>query len=119
MKDFADQSIEFAQGEADTYAKFFYDRFNPLTHLESFSRLPEITFECGAEDTLVPPDGPLRFQEALKSMYRNAANRLRVNLHENAGHDPTIPKMWQNCLDWFTNHREGLRSGKGEAQASS
>jgi uncharacterized protein len=113
MKDFVNPSIEFAQGEADTYAKFFYDRFNPLTHLESFSHLPEITFECGAQDTLVPPDGALRFQKALNSMYGQDARRLRVNLHENVGHDPTIPKMWQNCLDWFTNHREksGLRKG--------
>jgi dienelactone hydrolase len=116
MKDFADPSIEFAQGEADTYAKFFYDRFNPLTHLESFSHLPEITFECGAQDTLVPPDGALRFQEALNGMYKQAANRLRVNLHENVGHDPTIPQMWQNCLSWFTRYRERLRSGKGEKQ---
>jgi uncharacterized protein len=106
MKDFANPSIEFDQGEADAYAKFFYDSFNPLTHLESFSHLPEITFECGAQDTLVPPDGALRFQKALSSRYGQHANRLRVNLHENAGHDPTIPKMWQNCLDWFINHRE-------------
>jgi len=113
MKDFANPSIEFAQGEADSYAKFFYDRFNPLTHLESFSHLPEITFECGAQDTLVPPDGALRFQKALNSMYGQDARRLRANLHENAGHDPTIPKMWQNCLDWFTDYREksGLRKG--------
>jgi dienelactone hydrolase len=48
----------------------------------------------------------LRFQEALNSMYKQAANRLRVNLHEYAGHDPTNPEMWQNCLDWFTDYRE-------------
>jgi dienelactone hydrolase len=101
MKNYADPSVDFAQGEADAYAKFFYDRFNPLTRLESFSHLPEITFECGARDTLVPPDGALRFKEALNSMYGQDADRLRVNLHENAGHDPTIPEMWRNCLDWF------------------
>ena len=118
MKDFANPSIEFAQGEPDTYAKFFYDRFNPLTNLESFSHLPEITFECGEQDTLVPPDGALRFQEALNGMYKQGANRLRVNLHENVGHDPTIPEMWQNCLEWFTSHRERLCSGKGETNVS-
>jgi len=116
MKDFANPSIEFAQGEADTYAKFFYDRFNPLTRLESFSHLPEITLECGAQDTLVPADGALRFQEALNGMYKQDANRLRVNLHENAEHDPTNPKMWQNCLEWFINYRERSRSRKGEKQ---
>jgi dienelactone hydrolase len=106
MKDFANPEIEFAQGEPDAYARFFYDRFNPLTHLESYAHLPEMAFECGAQDTLVPPDGALRFQEALKSIYGSKTNRLRVNLHANAGHNPTIPQMWQNCLKWFINHRE-------------
>jgi uncharacterized protein len=105
MKDFANPEIDFDQGEPDAYARFFYDRFNPLTHLESYAHLPDITFECGEQDTLVPPDGALRFQEALKSMYGGEANRLRVNLHANAGHDPTVPQTWQNCLAWLINHR--------------
>jgi uncharacterized protein len=109
MKDFANPEIEFAQGEPDAYARFFYDRFNPMTNLESYAHLPEMPFECGAQDTLVPPDGALRFQEALKSIYGSKANRLKVNLHANARHDPTIPQMWQNCLKWFINHRENRR----------
>jgi len=110
MKDFTDPEIEFGQGEADTYARFFYDRFNPLTHLESYAHLPNITSECGAQDTLVPPDGASRFQEALKSIYGSEATRLRVNLHPNTGHDPTAHQMWQNCLEWLINHKEKLRS---------
>jgi dienelactone hydrolase len=106
MKDYTNPSVDFDQGEADAYAKFFYDRFNPLTHLESFSHLPGIAFECGAQDTLVPPDGALRFKEVLKSIYGQDADRLRVNVHENAGHDPMIPQMWENCLDWFVNYRK-------------
>jgi dienelactone hydrolase len=105
MKDFANPAMEFAQGEADTYAQFFYDQFNPLTHLESYAHLPAMTFECGAQDTLVPADGALRFQKALNVIYAQNRKRLRVNLHENAGHDPTVPKMWQNCLDWFASYR--------------
>jgi hypothetical protein len=42
----------------------------------------------------------------LKSIYGSKVNRLMVNLHANAGHDPTTPQMWQNCLKWFINHRE-------------
>ncbi len=74
----------------------------------------EITLECGALDTLVPPDGALRFQKSLSSMYGQDANRLRVNLHENVGHDPTISKMWQNCLGWIIDNREKLCSRKGD-----
>jgi uncharacterized protein len=108
MKDFANPAIDFAQGEPDAYARFFYERFNPLTHLESYAHLPAIAFECGCNDTLVPPAGALQFQEALKSLYGSEPNRLRVNLHANVGHDPTVPQMWQNCLEWFINHREKL-----------
>jgi uncharacterized protein len=106
MKDFANPEIEFAQGEPDTCSRFFYDRFNPLTNLESFAHLPHITFECGAQDTLVPPDGAIRFQAALKSFYSDHANRLRVNLHADTGHDSTNSKMWENCLNWFIRYRE-------------
>ena len=108
MKDFNNPRIEFAQGEPDAYARFFYDRFNPLTHIEYYGHLPDITFECGANDTLVPPDGALRFQEALKGIYGSKRDRLRVILHANAGHDPTVPQMWQNCLEWFINYRDRL-----------
>jgi uncharacterized protein len=109
MKDHLDPTIDFIQGEPDAYANFFYKTFNPLTHLESYSHLPAISFECGAIDTLVPPDGALRFQKELIGKYGNGSKLLRVNLHENAGHDPDVPEMWNNCLDWFTTLERSLR----------
>jgi len=90
-------------GPAGRYAQFFYDRINPLTNLGGFSRCPAITFECGAEDDHVPPDGALRFQEALRPTYASTPDRLRVNLHPGAGHQVT-PAMWQNSLEWFRRH---------------
>ncbi len=109
MKDFANPSVDFAQGEADAYARFFYDRFNPLTHPESYAHMPAMAFECGARDTLVPPRGALQFQEALEPIYGSEAGRLRVNLHADVRHDPTAQQLWQNCLGWFISHREKLR----------
>lgn len=108
MKDYINPEVVFHQGEPDAYAKFFYEMFDPLTHLESYSHFPSMTFECGALDTLVPPDGALRFQEAMRDRYEYDQERLRVNLHDNVGHDPTVPQMWENCLDWFISHREKL-----------
>ena len=42
--------------------------------------------------------------------------------HEIAGSVEQIgagaPQMWQNCLEWFTDHRERLCSGEGETNVS-
>jgi len=90
-------------GPAGGYAQFFYDHVNPLTNLRGYAHCPAITFECGAEDDHVPPDGALRFQVALQEIYKSQPDRLRVNLHPGVGHQAT-PTMWQNSLAWFLRH---------------
>jgi uncharacterized protein len=87
-------------GTADAYAQFFYDRLNPITHLDAYAHRPSITFECGAEDQHVPPDGALRFQAALADTYQATPDRLRVNLHKGAGHG-VAPAMWDSSLAWL------------------
>lgn len=84
-------------GRPDAYAQFFYDHINPLTNLSGYARCPAMTFECGADDVHVPPDGAQRFQGALQETYRSHPDRIRVNLHPGVGHAST-PAMWQNCL---------------------
>lgn len=90
-------------GPAGSYAQYFLDHINPLTNLDGYSHCPAITFECGAQDDHVPPDGALRFHEALQPAYASNPERLRVNLHPDAGHEVT-PAMWENCLQWFMSH---------------
>ncbi len=93
-------------GEPDTYARFFYDQLNPLTHLAVYAHhRPAITFECGANDFHVPPNGALSFQQALHTQDQNYIDRLRVNLHEGVGHEVT-EKMWRNSLDWFITNAQ-------------
>jgi len=90
-------------GRADAYAQFLYEHINPLTNLGGYAHCPAMTFECGAEDDHVPPDGGLRFQRALRETYQSHPDRLRVNLHPGVGHE-LIPAMWENCLTWFLSH---------------
>jgi hypothetical protein len=92
------QLVQF--GKVGAYAQFFYEHINPLTNMNGFADCPAITFECGAEDDHVPPDGALRFQTALRQTYLEQPDRLRVNLHPNVGHQAT-PAMWHNSLEWF------------------
>lgn len=90
-------------GLPDAYAQYFYDQFNPLTHLSAYTHAPAITFECAATDTHVPPDGAQRFQAALRQSAPSAVDHLRVNLIPDTGHmDAREPIFWQNCLAWFT-----------------
>ncbi len=88
-------------GEPDAYSWLMYNRLNPLTHLDQYNRCPAITFECGAQDNHVPPDGALRFQQALKSTYQACPDRLRVTLHPGLGHE-FGETMWANSLEWLT-----------------
>lgn len=87
-------------GEPDEAAQRCYDECNPLTHLERYAHGPAIRFECGAQDTQVPPDGAQRFAAALSSAYAVFPERLQVHLHEGVAHTFT-EAMWQNALDWF------------------
>lgn len=101
--DWLRNGADLPPGEADAYSQFFYDRLNPLTHLDHYRHLPAIDFECGAEDHHVPPDGALQFQNALQNTYRTCPDRLRVILHPGAGHT-TTDAMWKNCLEWICAH---------------
>jgi len=71
-----------------------------LTHLAGYAHGAAITFECGAVDTHMPPEGALRFKAALADAYRPCPEKLRVNLHPGVGHT-TTPEMWHNYLEWF------------------
>lgn len=103
MRDLMDPARLLPQGQADAYAQWFYDRLDPLTHLDAYAHGPAITFECGADDTHVPPDGALRFRDALREAHPRLAERVRVNLHPGIGHidGAQSPRLIQNCLTWF------------------
>jgi len=58
MTDLFDPYRVLPQGQADAYAQWFHDQLDPLTHLHAYAHGPAITFECGADDTHVPPGMP-------------------------------------------------------------
>lgn len=103
MRDIRDPSRFLPQGQADAYAQWFYDHLDPFTHLDAYAHGPAISFECGAEDTHVPPDGALRFQAALRAAYPQVAERVRVAVHPGFGHiDAAMSSsLSQNCLAWL------------------
>ena len=83
-------------GEADADAQACYDEFNPLTHLDRYAHCPRIVFQNGAEDEQVPPDGSIRFRDALRqSHYRDGPERIDAVLHPGIPHQ-VCDEMWHN-----------------------
>jgi uncharacterized protein len=77
-----------------------YERYNPLTNLARYQHCSALTFQCVAEDPIVPSDGARRFVEALTPTYATCAEKLGVVLEAGNVHQET-PTMWQNSLHWF------------------
>lgn len=89
-------------GRPDSYAQYFYEALNPLTHLDRYAHSPQITFECGARDTLVPPDGAYRFRDGVVAKYSAAECAIRINLHDGYGHDAwRNASVWENARAWM------------------
>ncbi|MGR6913428.1 hypothetical protein ACU635_04165 [[Actinomadura] parvosata] len=103
MRDLRDPDRLLPQGQAGAYAQWFYDRLDPLTHLDAYAHGPAIAFECAADDTHVPPDGALRFRDALRHAHPEAGERVRVTLHPGLGHidGAKDPELIGRCVAWL------------------
>jgi uncharacterized protein len=94
MQSFEDEPLP--QGEADAYAQWFYDRLDPMTHIDRYERGQAILFECGGDDRHVPADGALRFAEAV-------GDSVQVNVRPGLGHmDAMTPDVLASCLSWLS-----------------
>lgn len=99
-------------GIPDTAAQKCYDECNPLTHLSHYAHCPAISFQCGAIDTQVPPDGALRFIDALQREY-SCGQSVEAVLHEGVAHEFT-GAMWRNSLTWFRKYLNNEKLKKHE-----
>jgi dienelactone hydrolase len=84
----------------NAYVQACYDRCDPLTNQARYGHCPAITFQCGAQDTLIPPGGAQRFVQALATAYATCPERIEVVVEDGAAHEFT-PTMWRNSLRWF------------------
>jgi dienelactone hydrolase len=82
-----------------------YERYNPLTNLDRYQHHPALSFHCRASDPMVPPDGAVRFVQALNPLYRDCPERLQVVLYGGTEHELT-DQMWRNAKSWFERFME-------------
>jgi uncharacterized protein len=110
MRNLMNPAEVLSPGEPDAYARFFYDALNPLTHINAYARAPWIKFVCGAMDSHVPPDGALRFQQALQSEYPRAARHVEVKLVPGMRHMDVkqTDLWWPECLGWLNAEPDSL-----------
>ena len=96
MRDIRDPSRVLPQGDAGSYAQWFFDRLDPLTHVENYAHRPAILFECGADDVHVPPDGAQRFATAL-------GHNVQVNVRAGLGHidGASSPELIESSIAWL------------------
>ena len=91
-------------GEPDEAAREDYRRRNPLTNLQAYRHTPAISFQNGALDRQVPPDGSVRFVDALRrEVYAGCPERIEAVLHNGVAH-AFEDAQWRGSLAWFRRH---------------
>jgi len=97
MRELGDYRMVADQGEADSYAQWFYDSFDPITHLDGFRRDLAIKFLCGASDLHVPAEAALRFRAML-------GERVQVELFDGLDHLDAArdERLYTAALEWLT-----------------
>jgi dienelactone hydrolase len=103
MQTLGEDPVLLDQGEPDRYAQWFFDAFNPITHLEAYDRDVAIEFLCGAGDLHVPAEAALRFRAALRDRHPRAPDRVRVELYEDLDHLDAArdERLYSAALDWL------------------
>lgn len=80
------EKILLPTGTPDAYARAFYERLDPITHLAHYAHAPLIRFICGAADDHVPPEAAQRFKAALSELYPAAAQNVTIDLLPGLNH---------------------------------
>lgn len=91
-------------GEPDAYARWFYERINPITHLEHYAHAPQIRFVCGAKDDHVPPEAAFRFKDALLDVHPRAGGNIIIELipgQDHGGMFGVREQWWPGLLEWL------------------
>lgn len=85
----------------DAKSQWYYDQFNPMTHLQRYARGVDILFACGEKDTHIPPENAQRFIENLGRIAPRAAARMQIWWNRGKGHSVPQGEDMERLLDWF------------------
>ena len=83
----------------------FMRKIDPFDRMRSFYPRP-LMMIIGDRDLDSPKKYLVDLYRALKPLYAAFPERLRLNIHDDAGHELT-PAMMEDVCDWFTEHLFG------------
>jgi TPR repeat protein len=98
------------QGEADRYAQWFYDAFDPITHLDAYRRDLAIKFFCGGSDQHVPAE-EAKAQYCVGKMYHKGQGAPEDDLQAVAWYREAADQGYakaQTNLGWMYANGHGL-----------
>lgn len=93
-------------GYPDEESQAYYDRLNPMTHLERYINRPPMRLTLGAEDRHIPPENAERFKRELAKLSPEAAARIEIVYvpGPHADHVDILNRKdewWPDMLDWW------------------
>lgn len=77
----------------------FIERYDPINHIDRFNAVPLLLLN-GGKDDLVPVESATSLYDALKPVYKDAPEKLRLKVYPEIGHDYT-PEMESEAINWF------------------
>jgi dienelactone hydrolase len=76
--------------------------YSPAYFPERFSHRP-ILIQIGGKDNHYNGERVRQFYRELENNYQDNANRVKLVVHEEEGHEFTVP-MWKNVVKWFQEY---------------
>ena len=96
-------AMAMEQARAETAQRTaFMRRIDPFDRMAAFCPRPLMMIH-GDRDLDSPKKYSVDLYRTLKPLYSEHPNRLRLNIHDEAGHELT-PAMIQDAADWFCEH---------------
>lgn len=88
-------------GKPDAKSQWYYDQFNPITHLSRYTRGIDVTFVCGELDKHIPPENAQRFISNLSRIAPDAAARMQIWWNKGQGHKSPSSEDLGMLFDWL------------------
>jgi uncharacterized protein len=92
------------QGEPSAYARWLYERLDPMNNLDHFASGPALLFEGGDADEHVSLDHARRFAEVLSHRFPDAGRNVVVRGTPGLDHIAAVanPEALERCIEWLT-----------------
>jgi len=84
----------------DEYSKEFVEKYDPINHVDRFKHTPALLLLNREQDPLVPLDCATSLYDALKLVYKDAPDKLKIKTYLGAVHEGS-PEMEMETIEWF------------------